>query len=139
MVVDFSTSAAQALTASYGHTAQTTWSRVRTFPSGPARVLFTDISIGQITNVGFISYTFNYASYLIGVNRIGYGAGYGIRNITRVNKYWGVQSWVSMGSLPAGDYKLVTQCDYVNTGPDGKNGPFPMPGEVRASFRMIVG
>lgn len=139
MAIDFSTSATQALTASYGHTVEKTWSTVRNFPSGPAKVLFTDISVGYISNIGFISYTFNFAVYRIGFYRNGYGAGYGKRNMTSVTKYWGVQSWVSMGSVPAGQYRMVTQSDYINNGPNGKNGPYPMPGEVRASFRIIVG
>lgn len=71
MATDFSTTATQALTERYGHTAQQIWGTQRAFPAGPVKVHLTDVSVGQVTNVGFVDRTFIFASYLIGIYRVG--------------------------------------------------------------------
>jgi hypothetical protein len=137
MATDFSTTATQALTERYGHTAQQIWGTQRAFPAGPVRVHLTDVSVGQVTNVGFVDRTFIFASYLIGLYRVGTG----ITGRIRINKFWGQDPGFQtiLSNNPAGTYRMITQLDYVRVGADGKNLDLALPAECRASFRVIAG
>lgn len=139
MVLDFNTGAPQALTERYGHTAEKVWATQRMFPSGPVKVLLTDVSVGRVTNVGFVAYTFIYASYIIGIYKRSPGVVGKVAEV-RINKYWGVSpGWQSLGSTGGGSYSMITQLDYVRVGADGKNLDFPLPAECRTEFRVTAG
>ncbi|MGV9770129.1 hypothetical protein ACWDR7_11775 [Microbacterium sp. NPDC003461] len=102
------------------------------------KVLLTDVSVGQVTNIGFVDRTFIYASYFIGIYQTRTGE---IIGRIRINKHWGVSpGWQTISSnAPAGVYRMVTQLDYVRVGPDGQNLDISLPAECRAAFRVTAG